>query len=207
MVPIVPPDSLRAVLLWGERPDDLDLWVVSASAEDTVYWQRPDLDPTLDDIKLDTDATTGFGPESMLFGPDATEGLYQVVVNVYQQLDGEDCDIVACSFLGGETVEFYDSSGLITTSLMPTVAGPAGSAGSWWLAAKVTIGAEGYVVDNSVVNTQDTDTTCSAVFTPQGGQCEGTYCGCECTSNCGDCPVPAESCPTYYYSYYDFNSR
>jgi hypothetical protein len=48
MVPLVPPSALRVVLLWAERPADLDLWVLAQAGAPAVYWQTPDLDPALD---------------------------------------------------------------------------------------------------------------------------------------------------------------
>lgn len=68
-----------------------------------VFWGNTDSDPTKDDVQLDVDEVAGNGPESIQFGPDTAAGVWTVAVNVYQhsEVEGEDCSVVTCQFLGG----------------------------------------------------------------------------------------------------------
>ncbi|EKX38348.1 hypothetical protein GUITHDRAFT_115491 [Guillardia theta CCMP2712] len=132
MVPLPAPHTLRVVLTWGATPLDLDLWVIANDGGDPatggiVYWD--DKGPNRG-IQLDVDAVSGFGPETITFGLGAQEGIYKVAVNVYINR-GETFQ----QFKGNETVEFYDSSGLILRSIMPVRV----RRSSWWLVGLVEV--------------------------------------------------------------------
>jgi hypothetical protein len=60
--PSLPPGELRIVLDWGQEPQDLDAHLVKAGAYHISY---RDMQKVEDQARLDHDATTGFGPETI----------------------------------------------------------------------------------------------------------------------------------------------
>jgi hypothetical protein len=60
--PSLPPGHLRVVLDWGQEPPDLDAHLVKEGAYHISY---RDMQKVEDQARLDHDATTGFGPETI----------------------------------------------------------------------------------------------------------------------------------------------
>ena len=132
MVPLPRPGELRIVLSWGQVPLDLDLWAIPVGdINDYTYW---DSKGPHNGVRLDTDCTTGYGPESITFTAGTLVGTYRVAVNVYTYDGNAKCTgMNRCQFVGGETVEFFESRGIVKISTMD----PVRPGSSWWLAGVV----------------------------------------------------------------------
>ncbi|MDR3055657.1 MAG: DUF2135 domain-containing protein [Zoogloeaceae bacterium] len=74
---------LRILLSWDTDGTDLDLHVITPSGKHAWYGER-----VIDSGAIDTDVTTGYGPE-IFSSPAPERGLYQVYVNYYGR-GGED---------------------------------------------------------------------------------------------------------------------
>eukprot|EP00960_Hanusia_phi_P069484 767102-Hanusia_phi.AAC.5 len=162
MVPLPAAHNLRVVLTWAATPLDLDLWLIANDGGDPatggiVYWD--DRGPNRG-IALDVDAVSGFGPETITFGSSTMEGTYRVAVNVYINR-GDAFE----QFKGNETVEFFDSSGLIVRSVMPARV----RRSSWWLVGLVEVknvsGFPTYLINTTSHNYS---TTCARLRTADG---------------------------------------
>jgi len=155
MVPVVASGQLRVVLSWGGRPYDLDLYVMRKTDplpgwDKIVYWdQRTAPVPSggIDEmrgIQLDRDWVSGYGPETVTFGTASRALSWHVAVNVYTDMLEYEADYFqcfptlddTCHFFGGETVEFYTSTGLITSATHPELS-PDGPTSNWWRVAAV----------------------------------------------------------------------
>ena len=179
MVPVPRPGELRIVLTWAQVPLDLDLWVIPAGDVPAyTYWNSKG---PHSGVRLDTDCTTGYGPESVTLAAGTLRGAYRVAVNAYSYNGQDACGGTnRCEFQGGETVEFFESWGRVKTATMEAPA-PAGN--SWWLAGVVTVeGAGAYSFEDGAERT-----TCGALMRDAAGVCRGAYCCDTCNSNCGEC--------------------
>lgn len=91
--------GIRAVLAWGKQPSDLDFHVYLDSGSNAscltcgagrgarvctnappVYYSNPE---AFGGASLDVDDTSSFGPETMTFVDSAYDGLYHLVIHVY----------------------------------------------------------------------------------------------------------------------------
>ena len=140
MVPIPSKGELLVVLTWASSPADLDLWVIQDDKINATYWNQPGPNRG---IKLDRDATEGFGPETTTFKnlsyvpSNLRSASATVAVNVYTY-DGIRENMCTgadrCRFRGGEIVEFFENSGLRRrVELTDSTA----KSGSWWIVGSV----------------------------------------------------------------------
>ncbi|MCP3868501.1 MAG: hypothetical protein GY703_10465 [Gammaproteobacteria bacterium] len=108
----------RIVLTWDAQPEDLDshIWVPTGSSCTHVYFSEEGNESSLPFTKLDTDNTSGFGPETITI-TQALPGTYEYWVNNYSEIP----DLTS----SGAVVKVYDGSSLLHTFEVPTM--PAGN--------------------------------------------------------------------------------
>lgn len=79
LMPSISDDVYRFRLSWGEEPRDLDLHLIDGNGEEIYYGNRNSLN---DDMVLDTDLTSGFGPETITINKQ-NPGKYRLFVYNY----------------------------------------------------------------------------------------------------------------------------
>ena len=144
---------------------------------DYTYW---DSTGPHDGVRLDTDCTTGYGPECITFTAGTLVGTYRVAVHVYTYKGNPKCTgMNQCQLVGGETVALFESRGSVKISTMDPVR--LGAHGGWqgWCRCRGRA--------SSFDQYETTKTTCSALMKGDAGDCRGACCRNGCNSNCGDC--------------------
>jgi len=105
--------EMRLVLTWGQTPSDLDshLWLPIEMPYHVYFGLRGSLE-ACPFAALDTDDTTGFGPETITIRQRRLEGTYIYAVHNFSGFPS-----LAES---GAQVQVFDSTGLIATINVPT---------------------------------------------------------------------------------------
>ncbi len=120
-------DGLRLVLNWGQAPRDLDAHLLTPSIEGTSYhiqcfskyygckYQPPY-------AQLDTDATAGFGPETISIFSSAP-GWYRFFVRNFKEEQGPTGELAG----SGTVAQIYNATGLAHTMTVPAT-----GSGDYW---------------------------------------------------------------------------
>lgn len=138
--PLLTAGELRIVLTWGAAPNDLDthMWLPIEQPFQVYYGNRGNLDD-FPYANLDTDDTSGFGPETITIRQRINTGQY--VYGVYNFSNSPDLTQSQAK------VELYNSSGLIHTFTVPTQ-----GTGRYWEVFRLD-GATGQVTEiNQIVD-------------------------------------------------------
>lgn len=161
--PLLVRGELRFVLGWGAQPRDLDLhlWLPEQQKYHIYYSRRGNVN-ACPFAALDTDVTSGTGPETITIKQRINTGTYTLAVYNYSGSP----DIATSQ----AQVQVFDSSGLATTIRIPTTQ----TAGQRWWKVLTLDGATGLVTEvNQIVAdaapyTDSTAgcTTSSASFVP-----------------------------------------
>ena len=122
-IPVTPPPAAgqyRIVLSWGANPRDLDSHLTGPTGNSDeryhVYFSRRAYVATGDTLAvLDTDDTSGFGPETITFTPTA-DGVYRYTVFNYTVQGTQGGQFIHDS---PTRVQLYDSNGLRQTYVAP----------------------------------------------------------------------------------------
>ena len=111
--PLLAQGELRLVLIWGERPSDLDshLWLPMETPYHVYYSRRGNLD-TCPYAALDVDDTSSYGPETITIKERFLEGTYVYAIHNYSGSP----DLTESE----AQVQAFDSTGLIATFDVPT---------------------------------------------------------------------------------------
>lgn len=120
-------DGLRLVLNWGQAPRDLDAHLLTPPIEGTSYhvqcfskYYGCQYQPPY--AQLDTDATAGFGPETIsIFA--AKPGGYRFYVRNFKEEQGPTGELAG----SGAVAQIYNASGLAHTMTVPAI-----GSGDYW---------------------------------------------------------------------------
>ncbi|MDT8447691.1 MAG: carboxypeptidase regulatory-like domain-containing protein [bacterium] len=121
--PTLSTGQYRFVLTWGSTPSDLDLYTRTPSGTNIYYGNKT---PTGLGISLDTDQTSGYGPETITI-TSMSSGTYTVYVHNFS----------GTSSFSGATLKVYSASGLARTLTASTSTlsywnvGTLSSTGTW----------------------------------------------------------------------------
>jgi PKD repeat protein len=123
MTPVLPPNTMRLVLNWGDTPRDLDANLLTPTVAGQAWhlYYPPGFRGSLAEAPfavLDTDYTNGFGPETITIGR-TVPGEYRYYVHRFAGT-GEISGTPA-------SVKIYTSEGLVRT-----IDAPATGAGEYW---------------------------------------------------------------------------
>jgi PKD repeat protein len=120
-------NGLRIVLNWGRNPRDLDAHLLTPKMDGVAYHLQYSArftgmtnEPPY--AQLDTDATSGFGPETITISSNLP-GCYRYYVNNYQLEQGNTGELAGSAAVA----QIYTSAGLIQTITVP-----ASGAGDYW---------------------------------------------------------------------------
>jgi uncharacterized protein YfaP (DUF2135 family) len=118
--PLLATGEMRAVLIWGETPSDLDshLWLPDSVPYHIYFSRRGDFE-ACPFAGLDVDDTSGLGPETMTIKQRYNTGAYVYAVHNYSG---------ASEIKESQAqVQVFDATGLIATFTLPTE-----GTGRWW---------------------------------------------------------------------------
>jgi uncharacterized protein YfaP (DUF2135 family) len=101
--------TVRFVLTWGEKPADLDIQIVNTANDEIAYYKKK----KVGHMTFDTDKSTGYGPETVTLGPDATEKYHITTASRFRSSRGN-------LALSNAKVEVIKEGEVVQTVAIPT---------------------------------------------------------------------------------------
>jgi len=82
IAPTMTPGSLRFILSWGQKPNDLDIHLTTPNAGCKISYQNKQCNDAKQNVNLDVDVTGGYGPETITVTK-PMDGTYRFYVHMY----------------------------------------------------------------------------------------------------------------------------
>ncbi|WP_147534546.1 carboxypeptidase regulatory-like domain-containing protein [Bacillus marasmi] len=111
-------EEIRAVLTWGESPEDLDSHFTGPTADGGrfhVYFSKKSYSDEENEVNLDIDDTTSYGPETVTVINRINEGTYTYAIHDYTNRYDENLALSNSE----ATVRIYKGNSLVATYNVP----------------------------------------------------------------------------------------